>query len=180
PKEVKDKIFYAVPKTPLTGKKILVVGGGDSAAETACFLSDANDVSLSYRRPEFFRLNEVNACNIHDLAANGKLNLMMASDIEGLEQAGEGVRVRFKDGRDMVFDMVFYCLGGTTPRAFLESVGVEFDGERPRVDQYGETNVKRIFLAGDLMVEKGSIMAAFNSGKIVMDGILSRYGDLVK
>ncbi|MGQ9500381.1 MAG: NAD(P)-binding domain-containing protein [Dissulfurimicrobium sp.] len=180
-KEIKDKVFFSLPKTPVTGKKVLVVGGGDSAAEAACFLSGANDVSLSYRRPEFFRLNDINACNINNLASNGKINLMLATDIEGLEDAGgKGVKVHFKDGNDMVFDMVFYCLGGVTPRGFLESIGVKFKGERPIIDSYGETNVKKIFLAGDLMVEKGSIMAAFNSGKTVIDGILRRYRDLVK
>jgi thioredoxin reductase (NADPH) len=181
-KEIKDKVFFSLPKTPVTGKKVLVVGGGDSAAEAACFLSGANnDVSLSYRRPEFFRLNDINACSVNNLASNGKISLMLATDIEGLEDAGDkGVNVHFKDGKDMVFDMVFYCLGGVTPKTFLESIGVEFKGERPSIDPYGETNVKGVFLAGDLMVEKGSIMAAFNSGKTVIDGILKRYGDLVR
>lgn len=180
-KEIKDKVFFSLPKTPVAGKKVLVVGGGDSAAEAACFLAGANDVKLSYRRPEFFRLNNINACNIKDFSANGKLSLMLATDIEGLEDAGDkGVGVHFKDGKNLVFDMVFYCLGGVTPRTFLESAGVEFNAERPSIDLYGETNVKKVFLAGDLMVEKGSIMAAFNSGKTIIDGILKSYGDIVK
>jgi thioredoxin reductase len=39
-----------------------VVGGGDSTAEAACFLSRDNKVTPSYRRREFFRINEPNLC----------------------------------------------------------------------------------------------------------------------
>ncbi len=180
PKDVKDKVFFSLPPTPLKDKKVLVVGGGDSAAETACFLAGHNDVSLSYRRPEFFRLNPVNTETLGEFCDAGKINLMMATDIEAIEAQGEKVLVHFKDGEDLLFDAVFYCLGGTTPRAFLESIGVEFDGKRPRVDEFGETNVKRLFLAGDLVFEKGSIMAAFNSARKAVEGIKARYGHLVR
>ena len=180
PKEVKDKVFFALPKEPIKGKKVLVVGGGDTAAETACFLSEHNETSLSYRRAEFFRLNDINACTIDDCACKGTINLMMGTDIDSLEPSGEQVLVNFKDGQKIAYDAVFYCLGGMTPKTFLEGIGVEFDGKRAKVDQYGETNIKRVFLAGDLVADKGTIMAAFNSGKTVVDGILARYADLVK
>jgi thioredoxin reductase (NADPH) len=180
PGEIKDRVYFSIPKTPVTGKRVLVIGGGDSAAETACFLSGGNQVTLSYRRAEFFRLNEINACNVDDCACKGAVTLMMGTDIEGLEASGDAVRVHFKDCKDLDYDAVFYCLGGMTPRVFLEGIGVEFDDNRPVVDEYGETNIARLFLAGDLLVKKGSIMAAFNSGKQIVDGILSRYGELVR
>ncbi|MDA8163076.1 MAG: NAD(P)-binding domain-containing protein [Desulfobacteraceae bacterium] len=180
PADIKDKICFSLPKSSITGKKVLVVGGGDSAAETACYLSESNDVFLSYRRPEFFRLNAVNLENIKEITCKGLIKLMMGTDIEGLEKQGDEVLVRFKDGKNTAFDLVFYCLGGMTPKTFLESIGVEFSGERPLIDPSGETSIPGVFLAGDLMFEKGSIMAAFNSGKAVMDAITSRYKDLVK
>ncbi len=180
PKEVRDKVFFSLPKKPLEGKEVLVVGGGDTAAETACFLAENNEVSLSYRRPEFFRLNVINAENLDKLSCSGKVNLMLATDIDSLEAQGDKVLVHFKDGRDIAYDAVFYCLGGTTPKVFLEGIGVEFDGKRPKVDEFGETNIPRLFLAGDLVFDKGSIMAAFNSAKKVIDGVMSRYGDLVQ
>ncbi len=180
PAEVKDKVHFSLPRTPFAKKRLLVVGGGDTAAETACFLSCGNDVTLSYRRPEFFRLNEMNLCSINECSCKGTVKLMMGTDIDRLEPSGDGVSVVFKDGQVLAFDAVFYCLGGMTPRVFLEGAGVEYEGERPKVDEVGETNIPRLFLAGDLVVEKGTIMAAFNSGKTVVDGILARYGSLVK
>ena len=180
PKAVKDKIYYSLPETPIKKRKILVVGGGNTAAEIACFLSKHNDVTLSYRRPEFFRLNEINICNVNECVRRGTINTMMATDIKGLEPQGDKVLVNFKDGRNIDFDAVFYCLGGMTPRKFLEKIGIKFDRNRAVTDEYGETNIPRLFLAGDLVAQKGSIMAAFNSGKKVIDGILARYGDLLK
>ncbi len=179
PSEIKDKIFFNLPQTPIQGKKVLVVGGGDSAAETACFLSKNNDVTLSYRRAEFFRLNPINKEAIDKLNICGKINLKMATDISSLESAGGKVLVHLKNGQALPFDAVFYCLGGSTPWAFLEGLGVNFHDKKPEVDEYGETNIPRLFLAGDLLRGKGSIMAAFNSAKKVIDGVLKRYGELV-
>ncbi len=180
PKEVKDKVFFALPKTPIQGKKVLIVGGGDSAAEAACFLAKENEAYLSYRREKFFRINEVNMCALDDYSSKGSLTLMLGTDIEGLEAQGDRVLVHFKDGRDMDFDAVFYFLGGMAPSTFLEGIGVEVDGKKPKVSEDGETNIPGLFLAGDLVLGKGSIMGAFNSAKDVVDGILKKYGDRVK
>ena len=40
------------------GEKVLVVGGGNSAVEYACVLSETNEVVLNYRKAEFSRINE--------------------------------------------------------------------------------------------------------------------------
>lgn len=180
PKEVKARVFFSLPKEPLKGKKILVVGGGDTAAETACFLSADNSVDLSYRREKFFRINSTNMSNLEGCCNEGRIRLLMGTDIEGLEDRDGKVLVHFKDGKPREYDAVFYCLGGMTPRVFLESIGVEFDGNRPKIDYHGETSIPRLFLAGDLALLKGSIMAAFNTGKMAIEAVLKRYGDLVK
>ncbi len=180
PKEIKDKVFFALPKKPITGKKVLIVGGGDSAAEAACFLAKENEAFLSYRREKFFRINEVNMCALDDYSSKGSLTLMLGTDIEGLEPKDDKVLVHFKDGRDMEFDAVFYFLGGMAPSTFLEGIGVECDGRKPKVGPDGESNIPGLFLAGDLVLDKGSIMGAFNSAKDVVDAIIAKYGDKVK
>lgn len=178
PKEVKDRVFFGTQsEVDPSFRKVLVVGGGDSAAETACFLSQKAEVYLSYRRPQFFRINQTNLDLLHAKVKEGKIKLLMNTNIEALEPAPEGVKVIFKERDPLVVDAVFYCLGGSTPENFLKSIGVKMDGKRPKVDEYGETNVPGLFLAGDLVVEKGSIMAAFNSAHKVIEGIQKRYAE---
>ncbi|QJA06345.1 oxidoreductase [Thermosulfurimonas marina] len=181
PKEVRDRVFFEAPCECPRGGKVLVVGGGDTAAETACFLCEGcEEVYLSYRRPKFFRINPVNLQNLGKKAEEGRVKLMLNTDIDHLEAAPEGVKVVFKDGREMVFDRIYYCLGGSTPAGFLRSIGVEFEDSRPKIDKYYETNLPGVFLAGDIALEKGSIMAAFNTAHIVVKRILEKYGDLVR
>ncbi len=177
PKEVRNRVFFGTQsEIPSEIKEALVVGGGDSAAETACFLSDKIQVYLSYRRPQFFRINETNLAELNKRVNEGKIKLLLNTNIEGLEPVPEEkIKVKFKEIEPLVVDAVYYCLGGTTPENFLKSIGVEIKDKRPKIDEYGETNLPGLFLAGDLVVEKGSIMAAFNSAHKVIEGITKRY-----
>ena len=181
PKEIKNRVFFEAPLECPPGGRTLVVGGGDTAAETACFLSEACDeVYLSYRRPKFFRINPANLENLEKKAREGRINLMLNTDIDHLEPDPRGVKVVFKDGKTMVFDRVYYCLGGSTPAGFLRSIGVEFRAGKPVIDEFYETNLPGIFLAGDIALEKGSIMAAFNTAHRVVNRIVEKYGHLIR
>jgi thioredoxin reductase (NADPH) len=171
PKEIRDKVYYSLPKQLPQNKNILVIGGGDTAAELACFLSEDNNVLLSYRRSEFFRVNETNICNLDKCYCCGTIALKMGTDIVALEPEGERILVIFKDDEARSFDALFYCLGGATPQTFLEGIGVNFRGKKPEVDVLGKTHIPRLFLVGDLVADKGSILAAFNSAARAMEGI---------
>ena len=179
PKAISNKVFFGIPNKPMQNKKILVVGGGNTAAEAACFLCEKNEVFLSYRKPKFFRLNPINLCAIEDRGKQGKIKLMLNTDIQSLEPEDNLVCVHFKDGQKMCFDVIDYCLGGSSPQAFLSSIGVEMEGKKPKVSEDGETNIKGLFLVGDLVVKKGTIMGAFNSAKRTVDGIIKKYRDVL-
>lgn len=173
--DVKDFIFFSIPAQPPAGQRILVVGGGDSAAEAACFLSDTNQVVLSYRRSEFFRINEQNLCTLDRCCHAENLETRLGIDIEAVDSAEGGVKVTYSDGETDVYDAIYYFLGGSTPRAFLEKAGVRYSGKSPMVDEHGETDIPGLFLAGDLVAEKGTIMAAFNSAAAVIKRIRQTY-----
>jgi len=176
PREVRERIFFSIPDMPPAGQNILVVGGGDSAAEAACFLSRENRVTLSYRRKEFFRVNEPNLCTLNQCCNFANLQTKLGVDILGVGQAEKQVKVSFADDREELYDAVFYFLGGITPRAFLEKAGIRYRNNKPVVDKHGETNVPGLFLAGDLVAEKGTIMQAFNSAAIVVKKISLQHG----
>ncbi len=172
PKEIKDRVFFEPPSICPASGKVLVVGGGDTAAETALFTCPKCEVYLSYRRTQFFRINPVNLAQLEEKTKEGKIKLLLGTDIEKLDPAGDQVLVYFKDGRKDTFDFIYYCLGGSTPKGFLKYIGVEFDAEdRPKVDEYYETNIPGLFLAGDIAVPKGSIQLAFNTAYVIIKRI---------
>ena len=63
-------------------KKILVIGGGDSAVEAAMGLASqtGNQVTLSYRSERFSRIKERNAKRIEDFMRSNKLKVLFNSN----------------------------------------------------------------------------------------------------
>jgi thioredoxin reductase (NADPH) len=178
PKEVKDKVFFELPKELPEGEKILIVGGGNTAAELACLLAGKCDVSLSYRRPKFFRINEE---NLKELEKRKEyINFFLGSEIKALESDNKAVKVFFNDGHSESFSKIFYCLGGSTPKNFLERMGINFLDNMPMIDEFGESNLERVFLVGDIAVKRGSIMYAFNSAHKAVKRILEKYPCIIK
>lgn len=178
PSEVRERVFFELPKELPSGEKILIVGGGNTAAELACLLAGKCDVYLSYRRPQFFRINEENLRELEKKKED--INFYLGTEIKALEPDQGGVRVIFHDGHTESFSKIFYCLGGSTPRGLLEKMGILFDDSKPVIDNYGESNLDRVFLVGDIAVKRGSIIHAFNSSHHAIRRILDKYGNLLR
>ncbi len=175
PREIKNKVFFEPPQKQFENKKILIVGGGNTAAEVAYSLCNKNQVFISYRRPQFFRINEENMKILNQKVEEGKIILLMNTDIEKVEPFEDKIKVYYKDGKDDTYDYIVYCLGGSTPKGFLQRIGIRVEDKKPVIDDFFETNLPRVFLAGDIAVEKGNIMKAFNSAHIVIKRIKEKY-----
>ncbi len=173
PDEIKNRVFFELPEKLPEGEKILIVGGGNTAAEMACLLAERCNVFLSYRREKFFRINEQNLKELEK--RKKKIKIFLGTEIKAVEPLQDTVKVVFQDGHTESFSKIFYCLGGSTPKNLLEKMGIIFEDSNPVVDEYGETNLERVFLAGDIAVKRGSIMYAFNSAHRVVKRIIEKY-----
>ena len=146
-------------------EKVMVVGGGDSAVEYAVDLSEANDVSICYRRETFRRANPTNQTNIANAIAHSEVRPILGVNISGLEDEEGKVKVLFDDRNPEVYDRVIYAIGGTTPSAFLASSGIKEENGIPVHDENYQTNVEGLFVAGDITQERGgSIALGLNHG----------------
>ena len=164
PPSIRKKVNYTTDECS-QGEKILVVGGGDSAVEYAVDLSEKNDVSICYRRESFRRANPTNKNNIADAIAHGDVRPLLGINIDGLEDDNGRVKVLFSQREPESFDRVIYAIGGTTPSTFLASSGIEEKDGKPVHDEHYETNVKGLFVAGDITQESGgSIALGLNHG----------------
>jgi thioredoxin reductase (NADPH) len=176
PTSLKERLLFDITSRRIENEDVLVVGGGDTAAEYVENLARANNrVRLSYRRAEFTRLNERNRSMLLDMERRGQVRILRNSNIAKLEDDKGRPRVTYKeeDYKPEILDRVVFALGGTTPSNFLRSLGVAFNEAGPVFDSYGETNVPGLFVLGDLVVgpKGGSIITAFNSAVRAMQRI---------
>ncbi|WP_323592014.1 NAD(P)-binding domain-containing protein [Aliarcobacter butzleri] len=157
-----------------TNEKILVIGGGNSAAEYAYFLTnEKNNVTLAYRKPTFTRLNPINEKLLMQYQNDKKLTIKMNKEIKELEEADNlKVKVIYTDEEIEIFDRLIYAIGGTTPIDFLKACNVKIDENlNPICDGNFESSTKGIYLAGDIASKgEGSIAIALNHGyRIIKD-----------
>ena len=106
---------------------VLVVGGGDSALETAIAIAECGGrVTLSYRRPEFSRPKPENVEKIEALQG-GHLRLALGSEVK---EIGDEVTLSTGDGDEIVAnDAVFAMIGREAPLDFFRRSGVPIRGE---------------------------------------------------
>lgn len=149
PGEDLDKVYNRLhDPRDFAGRGALVVGGGDSALETALALAQAGSrVTLSYRRAELARPKPENVERLHQLAgappaasppsgnpaaqpsAEGTLALMLGSAVQRIEP--EAVVLKDAKGEEhrLPNDAVFTMIGREAPLDFLRRSGVEIRGE---------------------------------------------------
>ena len=125
--ELPKVMYRLIEADHYINKKILVVGGGDSAVEAAMGLANqtGNQVTLSYRSERFSRIKERNAKRIEDCMRSGKVRVLFNSN--PVEFKPESVIIDVSGARqEIANDFVWIFAGGTPPNAFLKKIGVGF------------------------------------------------------
>lgn len=110
------------------GRRVLVVGGGDSALEAAIALAQTgrSPVTLSYRGTAFSRARRQNRETVLALAAEGLLDIVLGSEV--LEIAPDRVRLTTEGGEESLpNDAVIVCAGGVLPIPLLEGLGITIE-----------------------------------------------------
>jgi len=108
-------------------KKILIVGGGDSAVEAAMGLAHqvGNTVTLSYRQSAFSRIKERNAQRLDECVRKRKLQVVFNS--QPLEITLDAVVLDVNGSSQRIpNDYVWVFAGGEPPTAFLKKIGIGF------------------------------------------------------
>ena len=128
PGENKEKVFYRLIEPELIhDKNILVVGGGDSAVESAMLLADErNRVTLSYRSVSFSRLKPKNLERINDYIKKKKVKTIFNSNVK--EITDDSVIFTFSNSVEELNiknDFVYIFAGGILPTSFLEGIGIK-------------------------------------------------------
>jgi thioredoxin reductase (NADPH) len=175
PASLRSKVGFNLDKCS-TGEKVLVVGGGDSAVEYACDLSETNNVVLNYRKSELTRPNPTNQKMLKTYVENGNVFLKLGIDIESVTEEEGKISVNFVDGSSEFYDKAVYAIGGTTPKDFLKSCGITLNKKDEAIfDENYESETKGLYIAGDIaFASGGSIAIALNHGYRIVTHILGK------
>lgn len=131
PGEQLDKVFNRLhDPADYRGQDALVVGGGDSALETAIALAEAGArVTLSYRRPELARAKSENVEKLEILRKARRLALRLGSQVEAIRATEVDVRGEGAVLDTLPNDVVFTMIGREPPLAFFRRSGIGIGGE---------------------------------------------------
>ena len=128
PGEERENVFYRLLEPELIhNTDVLVVGGGDSAVESAMLLADEkNRVTLSYRSETFSRLKPKNLERVNDYIKKKKIKPLFNSNVKEIFK--NEVCFTFNDKPEelkLKIDLTYVFAGGILPTSFLEGIGIK-------------------------------------------------------
>lgn len=124
--EALGKVFYdVVEMEAFAGQRVLVVGGGDSAVESALGLANQSGatVHLSYRGDELSRVKPRNRDKFEAAVRQGKISVLFGSQVKEIRESDVVLTI---GGQTIHLpnDTVIIRIGGDPPLKFLERIGV--------------------------------------------------------
>jgi len=156
-------IEHAVKKPEaFTGRKVLIVGGGDSALDWALILKHHCSRLVVIHRREGFRAHEQTVTKLHDAHRAGEIELLTFHEVREIHGNDRVVRVTVFDNRtdedlDLEVDVVLPFLGFKPDLGPIREWGIELERNRIVVNSLMETNVPGMYGAGDIVQYEGKL-----------------------
>jgi len=148
------------------GKKVAVIGGGNTAVTEAIYLKDIGcNVSLVHRREQ---LRAEKALEIE--AKEKGIKFIWNSIVEEIigDEMVKAIKLKnVKDGKESILetDAVFVSIGEKPQNKLVLEIGIELDEKGYiKVDEMQRTNIKRIYAAGDITGGVRQIVTACGEG----------------
>jgi thioredoxin reductase/NAD-dependent dihydropyrimidine dehydrogenase PreA subunit len=129
PGEESSKVVYRlIDPEQYSGKRVLVVGGGDSAIEAAVATAEqpGTKVILSYRSNAFGRVKQKNRERLEEAEKAGRLTVLLSSTVAKIEPGHVHID---HDGKAVCHenDGVIVCAGGILPTGMLKDMGIHVE-----------------------------------------------------
>jgi thioredoxin reductase (NADPH) len=185
-RDFEDKGIAYFIKTPevYNGKKVIISGGGDSALDWAIYLAEegrASDVTLIHRTQNF-RAHPDSVQKAMDMAAAGKIKMMMDSEVVGV--GGDGslnqITVKTKEGEQTMDTEYWLPLFGLTPKLGpIANWGLEIEKNAIVVNNAVDyaTNIDGVYAIGDVNSYPGKlklILCGFHEATIMVQSVFKR------
>ncbi|NOX73800.1 MAG: NAD(P)/FAD-dependent oxidoreductase [Alphaproteobacteria bacterium] len=157
-----NSVYYAVrDRQKFAGKRLLIVGGGDSALDWCLNLQPIADrVTLLHRRPDF-RGAPDSVNKMRALVEAGKMDLItgQVTELHGENGTLSGATIKTDAGESpLQFDYLLPFFGLTMKLGPVSDWGLELDGNLIKVDTGTfATNRPGIFAIGDINTYPGKL-----------------------
>lgn len=135
PEAMVDHVHYSLADAQsFAGKRVVVVGLGDVAMETAIAIAGQREttVTVSYRGPDFSRGKRRNIEEVRRLAQAGRIDLQFSTTVTQVEP-GSLVLGGPQGSVSVACDAVFVMIGAIAPWDFLSQAGLRRSGGEPAV-----------------------------------------------
>jgi thioredoxin reductase (NADPH) len=163
PWEGRGAHYIVGEKSVFEGKRVMIVGGGDSACDWVINLLDtASDIRLVHRR-EGFRAHELTIGQVLEAAQRGEVTLHVPFQIREVYGDGSIERVRLfhseEEDReiDVEVDAILLQLGFKTALGPLKDWGFEISKGAIVVDPVMKTSLERVWACGDITTFEGKL-----------------------
>jgi len=143
-------------------KRVVIVGGGDSALDWAVILKDVcRELTLVHRR-DGWRAHAVTVQKTLDAAEAGEIDLRTFHEVRTIEGTDTVRSVTMFDNRTgeetrREVDAVLTFLGFKPDLGPIKNWGLEAENNRVKVDRMMATSVPGIFAAGDVVSYEGKL-----------------------
>ena len=157
--EEKGVHYFVKDKAHFGGKRLLIVGGGDSALDWAMNLEEhADQITLIHRRDVF---------KAHEESVDWLLNRSTVQTqlfhellhVRGGEHVTHATIVdnRTKEEKTIEVDSVLLNLGFNADLGPITEWGIHMEGKDIAVNQYMQTNLPGVYAAGDITAYPGKL-----------------------
>lgn len=143
-------------------KRVVVVGGGDSALDFVVMLKDlVASMTLVHRR-DGWRAHEATVAQMEAAVAAGEVELRTFHEVRQVHGDASVAGVTIFDNRTdeevtIDCDCVLSCLGFKPDLGPIKSWGLDVEKNRIRVDQLMATNRLGVYAAGDVVDYEGKL-----------------------
>jgi thioredoxin reductase len=160
--EEKGLHFKVLDPREFLGKRVLLVGGGDSAFDWAVNLQGvAASIMLIHRR-EGFRAHQATINQVLELCRQGQCDFRTFWEVKRIEGTGQVERVtifnnKTKEEQTLELDAIIPLLGFHSDLGAIKAWGLDTEKGDIKVDQVMATNVPGIYAAGDITSYPGKL-----------------------
>jgi ferredoxin/flavodoxin---NADP+ reductase len=150
--------YFVTDKSRFEGKKLMIVGGGDSAFDWALNLHGVAESITLIHRTDKFRAHEDTVVKVLELPINVK-TFHEVKAIHGDDYVN-GLTVYHNKTKEEEFhevDEVLMTLGFLTNLGPIKQWGLDISGNSIKVNSRMETSIPRVYAAGDIVDYEGKL-----------------------